>query len=64
MGNGGFFPGIEQPTNTVDHLPPSSAKVKNVWTYTYTPHKYLHGMARDNLPFTSVQYKPFQYILK
>jgi hypothetical protein len=27
-----------------DHLPPPSAKVKNVWNYTSTPTILIHGM--------------------
>jgi hypothetical protein len=30
-----------------DHSPPSSAKVKNKWSYTSSPSICLHGMARD-----------------
>jgi hypothetical protein len=26
-----------------NHLPPTSAEVKNAWTHTYTPPKLLHG---------------------
>jgi len=34
-----------------DHSPPSSAKVKNKWSYTTNPI-CLHGMHRDNFTFT------------
>jgi hypothetical protein len=46
-----------------DHLPPSSAKVKNVWSYTSTPTTCLHGMVLSltkstgttlPVPFTTV----------
>jgi len=33
----------------VDHLPPSSAKVKNKWVYTFTPPICPNGVDRDNL---------------
>jgi hypothetical protein len=28
---------VKQPGREADHLPPSSAEVKNVWSYTSTP---------------------------
>jgi hypothetical protein len=36
--------GIKQPGHKADCSPPSSAKVKNVWSYTSTPPICLHGM--------------------
>jgi hypothetical protein len=33
----GFSLGIKRPGREADHLPPSSAEVKNVWSYTFTP---------------------------
>jgi hypothetical protein len=45
--------GVKQPGHEADHSPPSSAKVKNAWSSTYTP-QYV-SMAwylvkhRDNL---------------
>jgi hypothetical protein len=35
---------VRQPGHEADHSPPSSAKVKNVWSYTSTPLVCLHGM--------------------
>ena len=32
----------------VDHSPPSSAEVKNGWSYNSTPHIHLHGLDRGN----------------
>jgi hypothetical protein len=32
-----FFPGVKCPGHEVDHLPPSSAKVKNEWNCISTP---------------------------
>jgi len=57
MGNGRFFPKIKQPTIAVDHLPPSSAKVKNVWTYTSTSRQIppWHGQRQFTFHFSSVQ---------
>jgi hypothetical protein len=33
-----------------DHSPPSSAEVKNEWSFTSIP-PYVHGMHRDNFIF-------------
>jgi hypothetical protein len=32
---------IKQPEYEVDHSPPSSAEVKNVWSYTSTPQVFM-----------------------
>jgi hypothetical protein len=60
-------PEIKRPGREADHSPPSSAEVKNAWSYTSTPqHVFivwclikqnvrLHGMVfkhRDNFTFT------------
>jgi hypothetical protein len=31
-------PGVKRPGREVDHSPPTNAKVKEMWTYTSTPH--------------------------
>jgi hypothetical protein len=36
--------GIKQLGHEADHSPPSSAQVKNVWSYTSTPPVRLQGM--------------------
>jgi hypothetical protein len=36
--------GVKQLVREADHSPPSSAEVKNVWSYTSTPPVCLHGM--------------------
>jgi hypothetical protein len=36
--------GVKQPGCEADHSPPSSAKVKNAWSYTSTPPVHLHGV--------------------
>jgi hypothetical protein len=46
-----FFPGVKRPGHQVDHSPPSSTVVKSEWSYTSTPHIYLHRMNRDNYTF-------------
>jgi hypothetical protein len=44
MDTRGSFPGVEWPGHEADHSPPSSAKVKNAWSYTSTPPIRLHGV--------------------
>ena len=41
-----LFPGRD-----FDHYPPSSAKIKNEWSYTSICHMYLCGMGRENVIF-------------
>jgi hypothetical protein len=36
--------GIKRPGREADHSPPSSAEVKNAWSYTSTPPVRLHGV--------------------
>jgi hypothetical protein len=36
--------GVKRPGRKADHSPPSSAEVKNAWSYTSTPPIYLHGV--------------------
>jgi hypothetical protein len=36
--------GVKRPVREADHSPPSSAEVKNAWSYTSTPPIRLHGM--------------------
>jgi len=45
----GFVPEVKRLGRDFDHLPLSSAKVKNEWSYTSTPPTCLHGVDRDNL---------------
>jgi hypothetical protein len=35
---------VEQLGHEFNHLPPSSAKIKNAWSYTSTPPVHLHGV--------------------
>jgi hypothetical protein len=39
-----FSLGVMQPGREANHSPPSSAEVKNAWSYTSTPAIRLHGM--------------------
>jgi hypothetical protein len=41
LGTGGLSPGVKLPEREADHSPPSSAEVKNVWSYT--PHPYTYS---------------------
>jgi hypothetical protein len=36
--------GVKRPKREADHSPPSSAEVKNAWSYTSTPPFRLHGV--------------------
>jgi hypothetical protein len=44
LGTGGLSLVVEHPRHEADHSPPSSAEVKNSWSYTSTPRICLHGM--------------------
>jgi hypothetical protein len=35
-GTGGSYPEVKRPGHEADHAPPSSAEVKNAWSYTST----------------------------
>jgi hypothetical protein len=45
---GALTPGIKRPGRETDHLAPSSARVKNTWSYTSTPI-YSHGVLKAML---------------
>jgi len=38
------MPEVKWPGHEADHSPPSSAKVKEGWSYSTTPPVDLHGM--------------------
>jgi hypothetical protein len=45
--------GVQQTGREVDHSPPSSVEIKNVWICTSTPAVRLHGVVlRGNFTFT------------
>jgi hypothetical protein len=48
MGTGVFLRRIKRSGREVDHLPPTSAEVKNEWSYTSSPPIPLHDIDRDN----------------
>jgi hypothetical protein len=37
MGTGGSFLGVKRQGREVDHSPPTSAEIKEMWIYTSTP---------------------------
>jgi hypothetical protein len=41
---GAFTPGIKRPGSEANHSPPSSAEVKNPWSYTSAPPPCFHGL--------------------
>jgi hypothetical protein len=51
---------VKWPESEADHSFPSSAEVKNWWSYNSTPPTYLFGVHRDNLLRTIQQHK-WQY---
>jgi hypothetical protein len=56
MDTGGSFPGGKAAGGEADHSPPSSAEVKNAWSYTSTPQYVFMAWClvkhRDNFTFT------------
>jgi hypothetical protein len=42
--SGALIPGRKWPGCEADHSPPSSAEVKNAWSYTSTPSTRLCGV--------------------
>jgi hypothetical protein len=53
----GSFPGVKRPQREVDHSSPSSAVVRNEWSYTSAPPICLHGMDMDNSTFNPFTWK-------
>jgi hypothetical protein len=54
-GHRSSLPGVRRPGRDVDRSPPSSADIKNVWSYTVLPPPppvYLHGVERDSICLT------------
>jgi hypothetical protein len=43
VGTGVFSPEVKWLGHEADHLPPSSAKVKNAWSYTSIPPYFFMG---------------------
>jgi hypothetical protein len=59
MGTGGSFPGSE-----ADHSLPSSAEVRNVWSYTATPPIHLRGVVLSYAQGQLYLYLSFIYLNK
>ena len=53
VGTGFLLRGVKLPGYAGDHSPPSSAEVKNEWSYTPIPPICLQGVDRDNFTFYS-----------
>jgi len=53
------FTGIKRPTREGDHSPPSTAEVKNEWSYTSAPPLRLHGADRGNHTFPYLHFYVF-----
>jgi hypothetical protein len=51
------FPGVKQQGREVNHSPPSSAEVKNEWSYTSTLPTCLHGVDRENFNFVTFNFR-------
>ena len=49
------LPPVKGPEQEMDHLPPSSADVKNVWSYTSTPTTCHHDTHRANFIPADIQ---------
>jgi hypothetical protein len=47
VGVGAVSRGVKRPGREVEHTPPSSADVKNKWSYTSAAAMFLHGVGRD-----------------
>jgi len=41
---GAVTPGVKRPEREANTSPPSSAKIKDAWSYTFTPPIRLHGV--------------------
>jgi hypothetical protein len=53
MGTTVLSPKIKQPEREANHLPPSTAKVKNVWQYTSAPAYFLMAFRRITITLYS-----------
>jgi hypothetical protein len=54
MGTGALSPGIKRPGREADHSPPSSAEVKNAWSYISTPPIRLHDVVLNKSTGTTL----------
>jgi len=47
-----YFSLVNQPEREADHLPPSSAEIKNKWNYAFNPTIRLDRVERESFKFT------------
>jgi hypothetical protein len=60
-----WVPGAERQGRELNHSLPSSAEVKNEWSYTSTPSICLHAVDKDNRTFISAASPvPFPVLLE
>jgi hypothetical protein len=63
MNTGILSLGVKRPRREADHSPPSSAEVKNAWSYTSTPPYVFIAWClvkhRDNFTFYLLNYSFF-----
>jgi len=56
----GFLQGLKRPVCRAEHLPASTAEVKNTWSYTATPPyvfiEWYLVKHKDNLPYLTLLY--------
>jgi hypothetical protein len=52
MGTRASFSGVKRPAREADNSPPSSAEVKNAWSYTSITPIRLHGVVKLSLCFS------------
>jgi len=50
-----FFPGVKRPGRKVNHSPPSSVEVKNMWCFTSTTSIRLQGADTETMIFLERQ---------
>jgi hypothetical protein len=50
-----FVQVVKRPGCEVNHSPPSSAEVKNGWSYTSTIHECIHCLDQANFNFTLIK---------
>jgi hypothetical protein len=53
MGTGALTPGVKRPGREDDYSPPSSAEVKNTWSYTSTLHGVVYQTSCAHLQWST-----------
>jgi hypothetical protein len=64
MGTGGSFPAVKRSGREANHSPPSTAEVKNAWSYNSTPQYVFMAwcLVKHRDIFTCIFYLPFMSI--